>query len=373
MSGSLAAKFHCEYKARLLSGAQSLPVFGFKIRHLKFEVLNCMTHFLRRSLLSCALLATLPWSLNAQAADGAAAANWPNRPIRLVVSYPAGGVSDVVARALGEKLSAALGQPVVVDNKAGAGGAIGLDLVAKSNPDGYTLGFSSISPLTLSPHLGKPLFDAHKDIVPVVSVMYSPVLLLGTSRSTAQNFPELMAQAKAHPGEVRWATAGQASLGHIMLEQIMNKAKVEITHVPYKGGGQQLNDALSAQFEVLSTNAGPAVMQHIKAGKFKTLAVGAPLRLESLPMVPTLAELGFKEANMTSVFGIFAPAGVPVPVLKRLNEEVNKVLLMPEIRQRLEATDNVPTGGKASAFAVQIANESLANERVIKAAKIQLN
>ena len=334
-----------------------------------------MTNLLRRSLLACSVAAALPaaLSLNAHAADKTEAGQWPQRPIRLVVSYPAGGVSDVVARALGEKLSAALGQSVVVDNKAGAGGAIGLDQVAKSTPDGYTLGFSSISPLTLSPHLGKPLFDVHKDIVPVVSVMYSPVLLLGTTRSTAANFSDLIAQAKAHPGDVRWATAGLASLGHIMMEQIAAQSKAQITHVPYKGGGQQLNDGLSAQFEVLSTNAGPAVMQHIKAGKFKALAVGAPSRLESLPQVPTLAELGYKSANMTSVFGIFAPAGVPPPILARLNAEVNKALAMPEVRQRLEATDNVPTGGKASTFAVQIANESLANERIIKAAKIQLN
>ncbi|MEX8191429.1 Bug family tripartite tricarboxylate transporter substrate binding protein [Comamonas guangdongensis] len=330
-----------------------------------------MTRILRRSLLACAVAVALPatLSLNASAAD----AGWPSRPIRLVVSYPAGGVSDVVARALGERLTAALGQSVVVDNKAGAGGAIGLDLVAKSAPDGYTLGFSSISPLTLSPHLGKPLFDAHKDLVPVVSVMYSPVLLLGTTRSTAQNFSELINQAKARPGEVRWATAGLASLGHIMLEQIGDKAKVQITHIPYKGGGQQLNDGLSAQFEVLSTNAGPAVMQHIKAGKFKALAVGAPSRLDSLPNVPTLAELGYKSANMTSVFGIFAPAGVPAPILARLNAEVNKALALPEIRQRLEATDNVPTGGKAADFAKQIEAESKANAQIIQAAHIQLN
>ena len=333
-----------------------------------------MTNFLRRSVLSCALVAALPaaLSLNAQAADKADAA-WPSRPIRLVVSYPAGGVSDVVARALGEKLTASLGQPVVIENKAGAGGAIGLDQVVKSNPDGYTLGVSSISPLTLSPHLGKPLFDAHKDITPVVSVMYSPVLLLGTTRLTAKSFPEMLAQAKANPGDVRWATAGLASLGHIMLEQIADQSKTQITHVPYKGGGQQLNDGLSAQFEVLSTNAGPAVMQHIKAGKFKALAVGAPSRLDSLPQVPTLAELGYKNANTTSVFGIFAPAGVPAPVLARLNAEVNKVLALPEMRQRLEATDNVPTGGKAADFAKQIEAESKANAHIIKAAKIQLN
>lgn len=331
-----------------------------------------MTDFLRRHLLACAAAALMPavMTANVQAADKA---DWPQRPIRMVVSYPAGGVSDVVARALGEKLSAALGQSVVVDNKAGAGGAIGLDQVAKAAADGYTLGFSSISPLTLSPHLGKPLFDPHKDLVPVVSVMYSPVLLLGTARTQAASFAELIAQAKAHPAEVRWATAGLASLGHIMLEQIADQGKVQITHIPYKGGGQQLNDGLSAQFEVLSTNAGPAVIQHIKAGKLKALAVGAPARLESLPHVPTLAELGYKSANMTSVFGIFAPAGTPAAIVERLNAEVNKALAQPDIRQRLQATDNVPTGGKGVDFARQIEAESQANARIIRAAHIQLN
>ncbi len=331
-----------------------------------------MTDFLRRRLLA-SVLAALPaaMSFHAMAADAAAVSDaWPQRPVRLIVSYPAGGVSDVVARALGEKLAARWGQPVVIENKAGAGGAIGLDQVAKAAPDGYTLGFSSISPLTLSPHLGKPLFDPRKDIVPVTSIMYSPVLLLGTGRSTARDFSGLIAQAKAHPGEVRWATAGLASLGHIMLEQIMHKAQVQITHIPYKGGGQQLNDGLSAQFEVLSTNAGPAVIQHIKAGKLKALAVGAPRRLDSLPQVPTLAEIGYQEANMTSVFGIFAPVGVPEPILGKLNAGFNEALADAEIRQRLAATDNVPMGGKPADFARQIEAESAANARIIKAANI---
>lgn len=298
---------------------------------------------------------------------------WPAKPVRIVVAYPAGGVSDVVARALGEKLAAQLGTPVVVENKAGAGGAIGMDMVAKSAPDGYTLAFSSISPLALNPHLAKSPFDPVRDIAPVASVMYSPVLLLATSASAAKDFRQLLAQAKARPGEVRWATAGLASLGHIMLEQIMHQAHVQITHVPYKGGGQQLNDALSGQFEVLSTNAGPTVMQHMKAGKLRALAVGAPSRLDSLPDVPTLAELGLPAANMASLFGIFAPARTPAPVLERLNAEINKALALPDIRARLESADNVPTGGSAASFARQIAQESENNARIIRAADIKGN
>ncbi|MFT3814213.1 MAG: tripartite tricarboxylate transporter substrate binding protein [Acidovorax sp.] len=298
---------------------------------------------------------------------------WPAKPIHIIVAYPAGGVSDVVARALGERLAALLGQPVVVENKAGAGGAIAMDAVAKAAPDGYTLAFSSISPLALSPHLGKLTFDPVRDIAPVASVMYSPVLLLATGATAAKSWPELLAAAKASPGAVRWATAGLASLGHIVLEQVMRGAQVQITHVPYKGGGQQLNDALSGQFEVLSTNAGPTVMQHIKAGKLRPLAVGAPRRLAALPGVPTLAELGLPAANMASLFGVFAPARTPAPVLERLHAEINKALAEPGLRARLEGTDNVPTGGSAAAFAKQIAQESENNARIIRAAGIRLD
>ena len=326
-----------------------------------------MTAHSRRLVLACAAAcAAAPLSALAQP-------DWPTRPIRIVVAYPAGGVSDVVARALGEKLAERLGTSVVVENKAGAGGTIGMDAVAKAAPDGYTLGFSAISPLVLNPHLGKPPFDPGRDIAPVASVMYSPVLLLGTQALKARDFAGLLADAKAHPGQVRWATSGLASLGHIMLEHIMQGAGVQITHVPYKGGGQQLNDALSGQFEVLSTNAGPAVMAHIKAGKLHPLAVGAPRRLESLPNVPTLQELGLAAANLNSVFGIFAPAATPAPILERLNAEINRALALPDIRARLEAADNVPTGGTAAEFRRQIAAESEGNARIIRAAGIRLN
>lgn len=305
------------------------------------------------------------------AAPLALAQAWPSKPVRIVVAYPPGGVSDAVARSLGDKLAAQLNTPVVIENKAGASGSIGVDAVAKAAPDGYTLGFAAISPLVLNPHLGKSPFDPVKDIVPVASVMYSPVLLLATTATDAKDLQALLAAAKARPGSVRWATSGPASLGHIMLEQLKAGAKVEITHVPYKGGGQQITDALSGQFEVLSVNTSPAIIQHIKAGKLRALAVGAPSRIDALPNVPTLGELGFAPANLTSLFGVFAPAGTPGPVLDRLNAEINKALALPDVRVRLTGADNVPTGGSAAEFARQIAAESDNNARIIKAAGIK--
>ncbi len=317
----------------------------------------------RSSLAALSALALTPLSGLAQ--------GWPARSIHIIVAYPAGGVSDAVARALGDKLATQLGTPVIIENRGGASGSIGMDAVAKAAPDGYTLGFSAISPLSLTPHVSKLPYDPLLDIAPVVSVMYSPVLLLATPASTSRDFRDLMAAAKTHPGAVRWATSGQASLGHVMLAQIEQTAKVQITHIPYKGGSQQMGDALSGQFEVLSINAGAAVLQYIKAGKLRALAVGAPKRLESLPEVPTLAELGYPRANLSSQFGIFAPAHIPPALLERLNRQINQALALPDLRSKLLATDNVPTGGTAEEFARAIARDYDDIGRVIKSGHIR--
>ena len=327
-----------------------------------------MTHALRlisrrRAVCGLAACALAPLTARAQA--------WPAKPIKITVAYPPGGVADAMARLLADKLAPVLGQSVLVDNKAGASGSIGMDAVAKAAPDGYSFGFSAISPLVLNPHLGKSPFDAARDIAPVASVIASPVLLLGTSALAAKDFKELVAAAKARPGALRWATSGPASLGHIVLEQVKAGTGVDITHIPYKGGGQQINDALGGQFEVLSVNAGPAVMGNLKAGKLKALAVGSPARLEQLPQVPTLAELGLPAANLASVFGLFAPAGTPAAAIERLNAEVNKLLKDKDVLQKIDAADNVPTGGSAADFAKFIAGESSSNARIIKAAGIK--
>ena len=327
-----------------------------------------MTHALRlisrrRAVCGLAACALAPLTARAQA--------WPAKPIKITVAYPPGGVADAMARLLADKLAPVLGQSVLVDNKAGASGSIGMDAVAKAAPDGYSFGFSAISPLVLNPHLGKSPFDAARDIAPVASVIASPVLLLGTSALAAKDFKELVAAAKARPGALRWATSGPASLGHIVLEQVKAGTGVDITHIPYKGGGQQINDALGGQFEVLSVNAGPAVMGNLKAGKLKALAVGSPARLEQLPQVPTLAELGLPAANLASVFGLFAPAGTPAAAIERLNAEVNKLLKDKDVLQKIDAADNVPTGGSAADFAKFIAGESASNARIIKAAGIK--
>ncbi|KDP88380.1 ABC transporter substrate-binding protein [Cupriavidus sp. SK-3] len=310
--------------------------------------------------------AALASPLAATAADA-----YPARPIRLIVAYPTGGISDAVARALGERLSAQTGTSVVVENKAGAGGSIGMDAVAKAAPDGYTLGFSSTSPLTLNPHVGHVNYDPQRDIAPVMSVMYSPVLVIATSSFGGKSFQDLLAQAKARPGSVRWATSGLGTVGHVMLEQVKAKSGADLTLIPYKGAGQQMNDALGGQFEVMSTNASPMLTQHMQAGRLRALAVGAPRRIESLPNVPTFAELGYPKANLTSTFGIFAPARTPAAIVTKLNAELNKALAEPEVRERLLKGGEVPTGGTAAQFAAAIRAEYDDNARIVKDAGIK--
>lgn len=314
----------------------------------------------RKMLLLCAGAALPSWAL-AQTTTP-----WPTRPVRILVAYPPGGVSDDITRALAEKLSAQLGVPVLVENRAGASGSVAMDALAKAAPDGNTLCFSAITPLTLLPHLGPVNYDPVRDIVPVASVMFTPVLVVGTPALEARSLVDMLAAARTQPGRMRWASTGLGTTGHMVLEQVRKASQADITHIPYKGGGQQITDALSGQFELLSTNVGALQLQHIRAGKFKPLAVGALTRLAVLPDVPTLAELGFPQANLVSLFGLFAPAGTPQPIVQRLNAEVNKALLLPEIRQRLQAVNNVPAEGSAAEFARRIAEDAETNRRDLK-------
>lgn len=286
-------------------------------------------------------------------------AHWPARPLRLLVAYAPGGVSDDISRVLAQRLGERLGVPVIVENRAGAGGSLAIDQLAHMPGDGYTLCFSAITPLTLLPVLGTVPYDPLRDIAPVAAVMATPVLVLGTPALAARNLGALIEEAGRR--HLRWATSGHGTTGHLVQERVCSASGVRITHVPYKGGGQQLNDALSGQFEVLSSNVAALQLQYLRQGLLHALAVGAPARLAVLPEVPTLAEAGFAQANLTSLFGLFAPGRTPPALVERLNAEVNAVLQQPAIRQRLLAVSNLPGSGSADDFAQQIARELAAN------------
>lgn len=302
-----------------------------------------------------------------------AASAWPSRPVRLIVVYPPGGVSDGMARVLAEPLAQSLGVPVLIENRPGAGGSVGMDALARAVPDGHTLAFSAISPLTLHPLLAHVAYDPLRAFVPVASLMRTPVLVVGTQAFTGRGFGDLIAQARAHPGAVRWASSGVATIGHLVLAQVRVQSRTDITHIPYQGGGPQLNDALSGQFEVLSTNVAAQQLQYIENGRFQALAVGAPRRIEALPEVPTLAELGYERANRDSLFGLFAPAHTPQPVVQRLNAEIQRLLRGETLRLRLREAYNLPAGDSSEDFAREIALDRRRNRALVAGDRSQFD
>lgn len=289
---------------------------------------------------------------------------WPTRPIHLIVAYPPGGVSDDTARALAQFIGARLKVPVIVENRAGAGGLTALESLARAAPDGQTLAYCAMSPLVFLPAASTPAAMAPgradfplRDVVPVVSLMDTPVLVLAHPSFRPKDFAAVIAAARAAPGRLRWATSGHATVGHMVLAQVRAAAGVDIIHVPYKGGGQQLTDAIGGQFELLSSNVASQQLQFVRQGRLKALAIGSPVRLPVLPEVPTLAELGFPDANLVSTFGLFAPRGVPEERLRLINAVVNEALRQPEFRARILDVSNLPTGGSAADFAARIARE----------------
>jgi tripartite-type tricarboxylate transporter receptor subunit TctC len=300
----------------------------------------------------------------------AAAQTFPTKPVRVIVVYPPGGVSDGVARLIAEKIGPGLGQQVVVENRGGAGGAIGMDAMAKSAPDGHTIAFGAISPLTLLPHVGKVPYDALADIVPLASVMYSPVYLLATPAFSGKDFSDVVAQAKAKPGTLRAGTSGIATLGHLMVEQL-RIAGVDLVHVPYRGGGQVVTDAAGGQFELFTANPSAGVNAMLQQGRFRLLAVAAPKRLVARPEIPTLIEAGYPDSSYTSHFGFFAPAKAPEAALQRLHAAINAALALPEIAERLAKMDNVPAPASMAEFAQIVRREYEQNAKVVAKAGIK--
>lgn len=319
----------------------------------------------RRTLLGMTFASLLSTTAFAQNSD------WPNKSIKVIVPYPTGGVSDGIIRIVAERLSTKLGQSIIVENKPGAGGTLGMDLVAKAAPDGYTFGFAAISPLTLNPHVMNVPYDALKDFIPVASVMYSPIYLLASPKFTGKSFEDVIAMSKAKPGSVTIATSGYGTVGHIMVEQMRKKSGTDLTHVPYKGGGQVATDALGGHFDLMLANPYANLNSLIEQGKLRPLAVGAPVRLTNLPEVRTFAELNYPEVNLTSLFGFFAPAKTPNAIIQKLNASVNEVLKEDSIQDRVRKAENLVMPSTPDEFAAKVRNEFTSNQKIVKEANIK--
>lgn len=297
--------------------------------------------------------------------------NWPTKTVRVIVPYPAGGVNDVIARQFGEILGKQLGQSFVVENRGGAGGTIGMMELARSAGDGHSFAFAAISPLTLNPHIMKLAYEPLRDIAPIASVMYSPVYLLATTAFKGRDVAAVLEAAKRNPKGVSVATSGYGTLGHIMVEQLRRQSGANLVHIPYKGGSQLITDAAGAQFDLLLANPFAPVNALITEGKLRVLAVTGPQRTPAFAQVPTLGDLGFEAANLTSTFGFFAPATTPVAIQQRMHQEINRLLQTNDMQQRLRKLDNMPYPMTQSAFASIVRRDYVANAKVISEAGIQ--
>jgi tripartite-type tricarboxylate transporter receptor subunit TctC len=274
---------------------------------------------------------------------------WPSKPIRFVVPYLAGGTTDLVARTTGDYVSKKLGQPVVVENRPGAGGNIGMEAVAKAAPDGYTIGFGAISTNALNPHIYKKMaFDPRKDFTGVSLLGYSTIVLEVAPSVPARNVAEFIAYAKTKPG-LTYGTAGAGTSMHLAGAMFGQMTGTELTHVPYKGSAPGINDLLGGHLPVMFDNL-PASLPHIQAGKLRALAVAGKARSPSLPDVPTLAEAGLKGYGVDPWFGVFGPAGMNPKVTERLSEAFREALADPAVKDKLVKAGFTPEGSTGAAL-----------------------
>ena len=300
-------------------------------------------------------------------AAGASAQTYPSHPIRLVVPFPAGGTTDILAREVGERLTATLGQPVVIENRPGAGGNIGADVVAKAAPDGYTLLMATVGTHAINASLYSKLpYDHIKDFAPVVLVAGVPNVLEVTPSLPVHSVAELIKLAKDKPGQLNFASSGSGTSIHLSGELFKTMAGVDMTHVPYKGSAPALIDLMAGQVQLMFDNL-PSSLPHIKAGKLRAIAVTSLQRAPALPDVPTIAESGLPGFEATAWFGIVAPAGTPPAIVNRISADVNQWLRTPEAKDKLLAQGAIANGGSPEQFAAHIRAETEKWAKVVKA------
>lgn len=286
---------------------------------------------------------------------GAHANTYPNRPIKLIVTFVPGGGADIIGRYLAQALTTALGQPVIVENKPGAGGMLGTEAGLAAAADGYTFTLISSS-YTVNPSLYKLKFDPVRDISPIVQISKGPLLVVVNSASKTKSLQDLVSLGKQQPGQINYASSGQGSVLHLGAALFADRAGISMTHVPYKGGGAVLNDLMAGQVDVYFA-ATASALPLVKAGKLRPLAVTSAKRITALPDIPTVDESGFKGYDVTLWYGLIGPKGLPPEIVNRLNAEVNKVLAQKETPIRLEVDGASAAGGTPAQFRAVLGNE----------------
>jgi len=300
----------------------------------------------------------------------AMAQDFPTKPIKLIVPFPPGGPNDIIARVVGQRMSEMTKQPIVIDNRGGQAGVLGTDAVAKSNPDGYTIGIVSASALAISPTMEKVAYDVSKDFAPITLVVTVPEMLVVASNVPANNMDELIALAKAQPGKLNFASAGVGGLPHLAGELFKLTAKIDIVHVPYRGAAPAINDLLGQQVQMTFLDL-PVILPHIKAGTLRPIALGAPQRAPTAPDVPTTAEVGMPDLLIENWYGMIAPAGTPEKIVTASNHLANEAMADPGVKQKLADQGLTTAGDTPEQFRIFIGAETRKWADVIKNAGVE--
>jgi tripartite-type tricarboxylate transporter receptor subunit TctC len=300
----------------------------------------------------------------------ATAEDFPAKPIRLIVPFPAGGPNDIIARVIGQRMSEIAGQPVVIDNRGGQGGVLGTDAVAKAGPDGYTIAISSAGALAISPNMEKVAYDTLSDLAPVTLVATVPEMLVVATNVPAKDMSELIALARAQPGKLNFASSGPGSLPHLAGELFKLTAKIDIMHVPYRGAAPAVNDLLGQQVQMTFLDL-PALLPQIKAGTLKPIAVGSVDRAPTAPDVPTTKEAGFPALRIENWYGMVAPRGTPQPIITALNRLATQAMADPTVKEKLAAQGATLVGDTPEHFRAFIADEAAKWAKVIKDAGVE--
>lgn len=303
----------------------------------------------------------------------AAAQGYPAKAIRVVVPFPPGGGTDIIAREVTQKVASTTGWTFVIDNKPGAGGNLGVDAAAKAPADGYTIVLGQTSNLAINPTLYSKLpYNPVKDLAPIGLVASAPLVIVVPTPSAFKTLADLVAAAKARPGEVNFASPGNGTVAHLTGEQFQKTAGVKFQHIPYKGANQALTDVISGQVQIYVSSV-PSVLQQIRTGKLRALAVTSAKRVDDLPQTPTVGESGYKGFDAITWFGFLAPAGTPRDVVVRLNAEFNKALMAPDLRKRLGDEGADPLGGTPEQFAELIRSDIVAWGKTVKDSGVHLD